>query len=104
MSETYPDDIMKAARAIAHVVFIAGPDQDDLADAIASALLAERERCAKIALAQVPSRNVTMARSPSVHFDPSHVMARKIAALIRATATCPTSGPTAGSTEGPRGA
>jgi hypothetical protein len=47
MSETYPEDIMTAARAIAHVVFIAGPEQDDLADAIASALLAERERATK---------------------------------------------------------
>ncbi len=48
MSEI-PDDIRRVARAIAHVVFIVGSEQDDLTNAIGRAIMAERERCAQVA-------------------------------------------------------
>lgn len=50
-----PDDIMKAARGAAHAFLGMAPcypEQFQLQDAIARAIMAERERCAKVAESQ----------------------------------------------------
>lgn len=45
----YPEDILRAARAVASFVYWGEHDEEEHAQAIAAALAAERERCAKIA-------------------------------------------------------
>lgn len=41
-ADEIPEELMRAARRIAYVVFLDGHEQDDLSEAIASALMAER--------------------------------------------------------------
>lgn len=47
MSETFPEDVMEAA--VLATAGMSHPDATEVTEAIATAILAERERCAKIA-------------------------------------------------------
>jgi hypothetical protein len=82
MSDEIPEDVMKAAEAVTDAIYAAGQDTwlaAGTTDIIARAILAERERCAKIAEAE------ELTGAPPEHF--TELQIALAVATVRATAS-----------------
>ena len=84
MSEI-PDDVMKAAQAVVLWAYSVPPDEAEHIKNVAIAILAERERCAKVAEARFTKDNVikTAKGEPYITGSAAIYAAGQIASAIR---------------------